>query len=83
MTVNFGLLSFVHIFTCQQELIQNADDAGATEVVFIHDERSYGTENLWTDELGKYQGALGSQGRAVLWVVINIIYNVLFNRNTG
>ncbi|CAK6978218.1 sacsin-like, partial [Scomber scombrus] len=39
-----------------KELIQNADDAGATEVVFIHDERSYGTESLWTDELGKYQG---------------------------
>ncbi|XP_026001170.1 LOW QUALITY PROTEIN: sacsin-like [Astatotilapia calliptera] len=39
-----------------KELIQNADDAGATEVVFIHDERSYGTESLWTEELGKYQG---------------------------
>ncbi|XP_053184445.1 sacsin-like [Scomber japonicus] len=39
-----------------KELIQNADDAGATEVVFIHDERSYGTKSLWTDELGKYQG---------------------------
>lgn len=44
------------IFICQQELIQNADDAQATEVVFIHDERTYGTKNLWTDELGKYQG---------------------------
>ncbi|XP_045909612.1 sacsin [Micropterus dolomieu] len=39
-----------------KELIQNADDAKATEVVFIHDERSYGTESLWTDELGEYQG---------------------------
>uniref|UniRef100_A0A8P4GF61 HEPN domain-containing protein n=1 Tax=Dicentrarchus labrax TaxID=13489 RepID=A0A8P4GF61_DICLA len=39
-----------------KELIQNADDAQATEVVFIHDERSYGTESLWTDELGEYQG---------------------------
>ncbi|KAK1875707.1 Sacsin, partial [Dissostichus eleginoides] len=39
-----------------KELIQNADDAKATEVVFIHDDRSYGTESLWTDELGKYQG---------------------------
>uniref|UniRef100_A0A4W6EXI3 HEPN domain-containing protein n=1 Tax=Lates calcarifer TaxID=8187 RepID=A0A4W6EXI3_LATCA len=46
----------VMIFFCQQELIQNADDAQATEVVFIHDERTYGTKNLWTDELGKYQG---------------------------
>ncbi|XP_047457117.1 sacsin [Mugil cephalus] len=39
-----------------KELIQNADDAQATDVVFIHDERSYGTESLWTEELGKYQG---------------------------
>ncbi|KAM4558185.1 sacsin [Odontesthes bonariensis] len=39
-----------------KELIQNADDAQATEVVFIHDERSYGHKSLWTDELQKYQG---------------------------
>ncbi|KAI4805179.1 hypothetical protein KUCAC02_009807 [Chaenocephalus aceratus] len=47
-----GNLSVTHV----KELIQNADDAKATEVVFIHDDRSYGTESLWTDELGKYQG---------------------------
>jgi len=39
-----------------QELIQNADDAGASRVVFIHDERHYETQSLWTEELGKYQG---------------------------
>ncbi|XP_068602456.1 sacsin [Brachionichthys hirsutus] len=39
-----------------KELIQNADDAEATEVVFIHDERCYGTSSLWTEELGEYQG---------------------------
>ncbi|KAM9804710.1 sacsin [Neosynchiropus ocellatus] len=39
-----------------KELIQNADDAEATEVVFIHDERSYGTKELWAESLGKYQG---------------------------
>lgn len=39
-----------------KELIQNADDAKATEVIFIHDERTYGTESLWTDELREYQG---------------------------
>ncbi|CAM4607993.1 unnamed protein product [Leuciscus chuanchicus] len=38
------------------ELIQNADDAGASRVVFIHDERHYETQSLWTEELGKYQG---------------------------
>ncbi|CAL8261780.1 unnamed protein product [Arctogadus glacialis] len=39
-----------------KELIQNADDAGATRVVFIHDERNYGHESILTDEFGKYQG---------------------------
>ncbi|KTF88948.1 hypothetical protein cypCar_00027430 [Cyprinus carpio] len=38
-----------------KELIQNADDAGASTVVFIHDERHYETHSLWTEELGKYQ----------------------------
>ncbi|XP_047225644.1 sacsin-like, partial [Girardinichthys multiradiatus] len=49
-----------------KELIQNADDAQATEVVFIHDKRSYKTESLWTDELGKFQGpALYAYNNAV------------------
>ncbi|XP_051761770.1 sacsin-like [Ctenopharyngodon idella] len=39
-----------------KELIQNADDAGASRVVFIHDERHYGTQSLWTEELRQYQG---------------------------
>ncbi|XP_051565732.1 sacsin [Myxocyprinus asiaticus] len=39
-----------------KELIQNADDAGASAVVFIHDERHYGTQSLWSEELRKYQG---------------------------
>ena len=40
----------------EQELIQNADDAGASEVVFIHDERAYEKDSLWSEDLGKYQG---------------------------
>ncbi|XP_064809741.1 sacsin-like [Oncorhynchus masou masou] len=39
-----------------KELIQNADDAGASEVVFLHDERCYGRQSLKTEGLGKYQG---------------------------
>ncbi|XP_042565290.1 sacsin-like [Clupea harengus] len=39
-----------------KELIQNADDAGASEVVFIHDERAYEKDSLWSEDLGKYQG---------------------------
>ncbi|RXN35734.1 sacsin-like protein [Labeo rohita] len=38
-----------------EELIQNADDAGASNVVFIHDERHYGTQSLWTEDLREYQ----------------------------
>ncbi|XP_027878984.1 sacsin-like [Xiphophorus couchianus] len=49
-----------------KELIQNADDAQATEVIFIHDERSYGTESLWNANLGQYQGpALYAYNNAV------------------
>ncbi|XP_038149243.1 sacsin-like [Cyprinodon tularosa] len=49
-----------------KELIQNADDARATEVIFIHDERSYGTEGLWNDNLGQHQGpALYAYNNAV------------------
>lgn len=61
------------VFVCQQELIQNADDAQATEVIFIHDERCYGTESLWTDELGEYQGMREIQGLA-FFLVILIMY---------
>ncbi|XP_024287294.1 sacsin isoform X4 [Oncorhynchus tshawytscha] len=38
-----------------KELIQNADDAGASVVVFLHDERCYGSQSLKTEGLGKYQ----------------------------
>ncbi|XP_068184908.1 sacsin [Antennarius striatus] len=49
-----------------KELIQNADDAKATEVVFIHDERSYGKSRLWSEKLGEYQGpALYAYNNAV------------------
>ncbi|KAK3568576.1 hypothetical protein QTP86_008784 [Hemibagrus guttatus] len=39
-----------------KELIQNADDAGASKTVFIHDERRYGTDSVWSPAMGKYQG---------------------------
>ncbi|XP_026877975.2 sacsin [Electrophorus electricus] len=39
-----------------KELIQNADDGQASEVVLIHDERTYGTHSVWTEALGKFQG---------------------------
>lgn len=39
-----------------KELIQNAEDAGATEVRFLYDETQYGTESLWSKEMAQYQG---------------------------
>ncbi|KAM4702085.1 LOW QUALITY PROTEIN: sacsin [Discoglossus pictus] len=39
-----------------KELIQNAEDAGATEVKFLYDETHYGTDSLWSKEMAQYQG---------------------------
>ncbi|XP_067388869.1 sacsin-like [Emydura macquarii macquarii] len=39
-----------------KELIQNADDARATEVIFLCDERSYGPHSLAAEGLQKAQG---------------------------
>ncbi|XP_067830330.1 sacsin [Heptranchias perlo] len=39
-----------------KELIQNADDAEANEVVFIFDERTYGTASVFVKDLKKFQG---------------------------
>ena len=40
-----------------QELIQNAEDAGATEVKFLYDRRQYGQDprHLHHPELAKFQ----------------------------
>ena len=39
-----------------KELIQNADDAGATEVKFLIDWRTHNTRKLLTRDMGKWQG---------------------------
>lgn len=39
-----------------QELIQNAEDAGATEVKFMYDETEYGVDSLWSHDMAQYQG---------------------------
>jgi len=39
-----------------QELIQNADDAGASTVQFFVDRRHHGTSNLEAPKLKAYQG---------------------------
>lgn len=40
-----------------KELIQNADDAGAEEVILLYDERSFGTQSLFSDGLASTQGS--------------------------
>ena len=39
-----------------QELVQNAEDAGADTVKFLYDVRHHGTETLYLDSLAPYQG---------------------------
>lgn len=39
-----------------KELIQNAEDAGASQVKFLHDKHSHGTEKLHSDGLAQFQG---------------------------
>lgn len=50
------ILSFTYLFT--KELIQNADDAGATEVKFLFDSRdhAFGSTSLIYPDLSKFQG---------------------------
>ncbi|XP_071510274.1 sacsin-like [Diadema antillarum] len=39
-----------------KEILQNAEDAGATKVKFLYDVRQYGTQTLYSDSLAPYQG---------------------------
>ncbi|MGH0167379.1 UNVERIFIED_CONTAM: hypothetical protein FKN15_052509 [Acipenser sinensis] len=49
-----------------KELIQNADDACATEVAFLYDERTFEAKTLWNEDLKKFQGpALYAYNNAV------------------
>ena len=42
--------------TCLRELLQNADDAGATEIEYVLDTNGYADVPLLFDELAGYQG---------------------------
>ncbi|CAH1252536.1 SACS [Branchiostoma lanceolatum] len=39
-----------------KELLQNADDAGATEIHFVYDKRQHGTERIFDDSWKELQG---------------------------
>ncbi|CDP11009.1 unnamed protein product [Coffea canephora] len=50
------LLNYPEGTTVLKELIQNADDAGATKVSLCLDRRSHGTQSLLSDKLAQWQG---------------------------
>ena len=43
------------LFFFWKELIQNAEDAGASRVKFLHDKHSYGKEKLHSQKLATFQ----------------------------
>ena len=49
------VLTYILTFVFK-ELIQNADDAGATEVKFLYDGQSFNKDYLQSKHLEKYQG---------------------------
>lgn len=50
------LLNYPEGTTVLKELIQNADDAGATKVSLCLDRRSHGVDSLLSDTLAQWQG---------------------------
>lgn len=50
------LLNYPEGTTVLKELIQNADDAGATRVCFCLDRRFHGSESLLSNSLAQWQG---------------------------
>ena len=51
-----GLVLHASVFGRLQEIIQNADDAGARTVKFFLDHRQHGTESVVKRDLAKHQG---------------------------
>ncbi|EFA85625.1 hypothetical protein PPL_00854 [Heterostelium album PN500] len=51
-----GILKKYHESTILKELLQNADDAGASKVIIKFDRRSYGTESLLGENMKQMQG---------------------------
>ncbi|KAL0905364.1 hypothetical protein M5K25_023777 [Dendrobium thyrsiflorum] len=50
------LVNYPEGTTVLKELIQNADDAGATKVIFCLDRRFHGMDSLLSSELSQFQG---------------------------
>jgi sacsin len=50
------LESYPNFYDTFKELIQNADDAGATEIAFILDTRTHGCKQIFSEEFAALQG---------------------------
>ena len=46
------------VFTMLQELVQNAEDAGARCFRLLYDEDTYPADHLYSDKLDRYQVSL-------------------------
>ena len=51
-----GICEYYPPNTCLRELLQNADDAGATEIEYVLDTNTYTDKPLLSDGLLDYQG---------------------------
>ena len=53
----------------QQELIQNAEDAGATTVKFVYDENTFPSDKLHHDGMKKFQVTRSIFNRLTVYVL--------------
>ena len=63
-----------------QELIQNAEDAGATEVKFLYDKHSYGTKKLLRKALHGFRCVLLTMGfdiNVLLFPFSSYLFNIV------
>ena len=47
---------YIWVWLSLQELLQNADDAGATEIIFLYDKTQYPTKKIWSESLKDHNG---------------------------
>ena len=62
------------VFYLTQELIQNAEDAGARDVKFMYDKSQYDTDNLYHKDLDRFQVSLAK---------LDIVSEKILRRHTG
>ena len=50
------LIAALSFFVLLQELVQNADDANARNVIFLYDKTEHPRQRLWPESLREFQG---------------------------